>query len=232
MSDDFDLLDTLMNNWSNTDNKFNVDFTLYSSYMDAYNDVNRWTFCNFNDNGIGFPRDCGPTGRVNHNWNSYYRGGGRASNHAFYLPSNPKFQSKIINIANSRHATVKQSSSTHGGVAARAVDGDTTGIWKWGSTTHTRNEANPWWDISFDQKAVISKVYFWGRIDCCRARLSNVKVSVYDGENEVASKTIEGATKVMNVVEFSQVLGQTIRISMPAGIISLAEVQVDGVLVP
>ena len=51
MPDDFDLLDTLMNNWFDKNNTFNVDFALYSTYMDAYYDENRWTFCNFNDPG-------------------------------------------------------------------------------------------------------------------------------------------------------------------------------------
>ena len=230
MPDDFDLLDTLMNNWFDTNNAHNVDFALYSSYMDAFYDENRWTFCNFNDAGIGFPRDCGPTGRVNHNWNAYYRGGGRAGHHAFLLPSNPSFQSEIINIANSHHATVKQSSDSHGGVAERAVDGDTVGIWRWGSTTHTRNEANPWWEVSFDYKTAVGKVYFWNRIDSARSRLSNVKVSVYDDGAEVQSITIEGPAKVMNVVDFGGVFGQTVRISLPSGILSLAEVQVDGVV--
>ena len=231
MPDDFDLMDTLMNNWFDTDNVFNQDFALYSSYMDAFYDDNRWTFCNFNDPGIGFPRDCGPDGRVNHNWNSYYRGGGLAGHHAFLLPNNPSFHSEIINIASSHHASVRQSTVAHGGGPERAVDGDTVGIWSCGSTTHTQTETHPWWEVSFDYKTAIGKVYFWNRIDAGRERLSNVKVSVYDGEEEVSSITLEGPAKVMNVVDFGGVFGQTIRISLPSGgILSLAEVQVEGVV--
>lgn len=232
MPDDFDLLDTLMNNWFDTNNTLDVDFALYSSYMDAYYDQNRWTFCNYNDPGIGFPRDCGPKGRVNHNWNSYYRGGGRANHHAFLLPNNPSFNSQIINIANKNHATVEQSSSAHGGAAERAVDGDTVGIWNWGSTTHTHTESNPWWQVSFDYNTAVGKVYFWNRLDCCRERLSDVRVSLYDdGNNEVSFKTIEGKSSVMNVVDFEGAFGQTVRISLPSGgILSLAEVQVEGLV--
>jgi len=51
MPEDFDLLDTLMNNWMDLDNQFNVDFALYSSYFDAYYNKERWTYCNFNDSG-------------------------------------------------------------------------------------------------------------------------------------------------------------------------------------
>ena len=48
--------------WSDTYNTFNTDFKLYSSEDDAIADANAWTFCNFNDNDVGFPRDCGPSG--------------------------------------------------------------------------------------------------------------------------------------------------------------------------
>merc|ERR1712176_1446454 len=51
------------------------DFNLFSSMEDALNDANPWTYCNYNDQGIGFPRDCGPTGWIPSEWNSVRRGG-------------------------------------------------------------------------------------------------------------------------------------------------------------
>jgi hypothetical protein len=49
----FDLLDLVKNNWFSdgkiSGNTFNVDFKLYSTYIDAMADTNTWTFCNFND---------------------------------------------------------------------------------------------------------------------------------------------------------------------------------------
>ena len=96
MPDDFDLRDTLMNNWFDTNNQFNEDFALYSTHLDAYLDTNRWTFCNFNVPGIGFPRDCGPTGVVHNQWNSYTRCGGSAYHHAFIIPADPDFVSEIV----------------------------------------------------------------------------------------------------------------------------------------
>merc|ERR1711907_696176 len=41
------------------------------------------TFCNYNDPGIGFPRDCGPTGFSGSQWNSKNRGGKR--NWAYFV---------------------------------------------------------------------------------------------------------------------------------------------------
>lgn len=60
-------------------NKFNVDFELYSSIQDAKNNKNRWTYCNFNDPGIGFPRDCGIDRgrRKGGQWQSLNRGGNK-----------------------------------------------------------------------------------------------------------------------------------------------------------
>merc|ERR1712167_549450 len=43
---------------------------LYSSTTDAEADRNPWKFCNYNDPGVGFPRDCGKNGKVNRQWNS------------------------------------------------------------------------------------------------------------------------------------------------------------------
>lgn len=76
---DVDMYKLLHTDWFNENkgvkNKFKQDYKLYSNYDDAKNDRNEWTFCNFNDPGIGFPRDCGPKGYVAWTWQSKTRGG-------------------------------------------------------------------------------------------------------------------------------------------------------------
>ena len=57
-------------NWFSSENTFHSDFELYSSLDDALNGVNEWSYCNFNDGGVGFLRDCGPNGAVGGQWNS------------------------------------------------------------------------------------------------------------------------------------------------------------------
>jgi len=79
------LLNMFMNQWNSANNMLGTDFNLYSNYADALADDNAWTFCNYDDTNIGFPRDCGPTGPVWHEWNSYIRGGGYANHHAFHV---------------------------------------------------------------------------------------------------------------------------------------------------
>ena len=233
MPDDFDLLDTLMNNWFDTDNKHNVDFALYSSHLDAFYDTNRWTHCNFNDNRVGFPRDCGPTSLVGWQWNAYSRSGGSADTHAFLIPVNPSFESKVTNIALGRPAA--QQGTMNGGIADRAVDGDTVGIYNWGSTTRTEYQEDPWWLVELEHNATIDKVYFWTCIDC--ERPNDVRVEVLDSlyGDVIAEKVIEGPAKVMNVVDFEGVVGQVVRITRetPTGwkkYLSLAEVQIEGTL--
>ena len=62
--------DLFLNTWFNQNNNLNQDFRLYSDYVSTLEDKNRWSYCNYNDPGIGFPRDCGPNSYVPYQWNS------------------------------------------------------------------------------------------------------------------------------------------------------------------
>ena len=233
MPDDFDLLDTLMNNWFSKNNMLNVDFALYSSHLDAYYDTNRWQYCNYDHSGVGFPRDCGPTKYTPSNWNSYIHGGGHAWKHAFLLPANPSFEKTINNIALGK--PTRQQGVYNGGVADRAVDGGTVGIFKWGGTSYTDYQEDPYWQVDLETNATIDKVYFWSCINGCWEPLYDVKVEVYDtpyGE-PVAEQMVSGKAQVMNVVNFGGVTGQAVRITRTTDTghktrMALAEVQVEG----
>jgi hypothetical protein len=61
----------MINTWSSSNNVLNQDFELYSTLEDLENGVNKWTYCNYDDDGVGFPRDCGPTGGVPSQWSPY-----------------------------------------------------------------------------------------------------------------------------------------------------------------
>ncbi len=86
---DLDLYDLILNNWFSDPkieyNTFVVDFKLYSTYEDAVADRNEWIDCNFNDAGVGFPRDCGPNGHVAFQWNSFVGRGVRRVDIGFYV---------------------------------------------------------------------------------------------------------------------------------------------------
>ncbi len=78
------------------------------------------------------------------------------------------------NVAKGKSAT--QSSDFEGAVAARAVDGNTNGAYGAGSVSHTRSEANAWWQVDLGAQYAISRIRLWNRTDCCSDRLNNVDV--------------------------------------------------------
>merc|ERR1712185_860659 len=83
--------DYMKMNWFSSNNVLNKDFGIFSSYADAIAKRNPWRFCNYNDPGVGFPRDCGKTGYVAHQWNAFpgsrHAGGSRSV--AYYIHSAP-----------------------------------------------------------------------------------------------------------------------------------------------
>ena len=81
----------------------------------------------------------------------------------------------------SQGKSVSQSSTRHGGSASRAVDGNTNGIFRSSSTTHTATEAQPWWQVDLESIRHITHVNLYNRTDdCCRFRLSDFYVLISD----------------------------------------------------
>merc|ERR1711871_110162 len=81
--------DYMKMNWFSRNNVLNKDFGIFSSYEDAMAKRNPWKYCNYDDPGVGFPRDCGVTGYVAHQWNAFsgsrHAGGSRSV--AYYIHS-------------------------------------------------------------------------------------------------------------------------------------------------
>jgi hypothetical protein len=73
----------------------------------------------------------------------------------------------------------KQSSSG-GGEAGRAVDGNTEGDFKLGSVTHTGREVNAWIEVDLESSQNIDNVVIWNRTDCCGYRLRDYWVFISD----------------------------------------------------
>ena len=91
-----DLLHIVKDAWFSSPNienhDFNVDFALYSTYANAVADTNRWQSCDFNTENVGFPHNCGPSGRVGNQWNTFtspHKGRHWGQPHvAFYVEGN------------------------------------------------------------------------------------------------------------------------------------------------
>ena len=87
------------------------------------------------------------------------------------------------NIALGRPAT--QSTSTNGGLAHRAVDGDRSGVYDAGSVTHTDEQPDPWWEVDLGRPGIVEQVSLWNRTDCCQERLDGLRVLLLDADRNV-----------------------------------------------
>jgi len=87
------------------------------------------------------------------------------------------------NVALKRPAV--QTTTSHGGLAARAVDGKTDGNWKNGSVTHTSiDQPDPAWEVDLGGSRPIEKIVVWNRVSR-NERLHGVRVSVLDAKRKV-----------------------------------------------
>jgi len=94
-----------------------------------------------------------------------------------------------------------QSSTSFGGAAARAVDGNTSGVYRQDSVTHTNSQSQPWWQVDLGQTGSISTIELWNRTDCCASRLSNVVVFVSD--TDMAGRSLAALEADPAVTSFS-----------------------------
>ncbi len=124
--------------------------------------------------------------------------------------------------------TAEQLSTSYGGSASRAVDGDTNGKWSNGSVTHTNNQLRPWWQVQLGANYKIGTIKIWNRTDCCSNRLSNFDVFVYNSAgNQVYKTTISGTPNPSVTINTGGVTGSRVRVKLKGtNPLSLAEVQV------
>lgn len=54
--------------WSSANNKMGTDFEIYDTLEDAAAGHGAWSYCNYDDAGVGYPRDCGKTTKTNYLW--------------------------------------------------------------------------------------------------------------------------------------------------------------------
>ncbi|MGB7158226.1 MAG: DUF6531 domain-containing protein, partial [Tepidisphaeraceae bacterium] len=73
-----------------------------------------------------------------------------------------------------------QSNTAFGGVAGRAVDGNTSGIYADNSVTHTGSLRNPYWWVNLGEIKQIDRIEVWNRGDGAASRLNNFHVFVSD----------------------------------------------------
>lgn len=84
---DVDLLEYFKSAWNSKDNLMGTDFDLFSTYDQALavDEYDKWRYCNYDYDKVGFPRDCGKYGYSGCNWNSFRRNGCYAYDVAFFV---------------------------------------------------------------------------------------------------------------------------------------------------
>jgi len=89
-------------------------------------------------------------------------------------------KSKGKNVA--RGNAARQSSTAYQGPAKLAVDGNTNGdYFRAQSTTHTKWENNPWWEVDLGDMVPVDEVVLWNRTDNnLHKRLNNFRIVLLD----------------------------------------------------
>ena len=77
----------------------------------------------------------------------------------------------------------RQSSTSYDGPAELAIDGNTDGRFEQASVTHTRTEANPWWELELPEAQTLDEIRVWTRTDGnLHERLRGLRVELLDDE--------------------------------------------------
>jgi len=130
----------------------------------------------------------------------------------------------------SRIATATQSTVKYRASAERAIDGDTTSNYDHGSTSLTRDEPNPWWQLDLGKDAAVEAVEIWPGGDPGCGSLNNADVVVLDaGKNEIWRKNVgiikEPSLKLSVEVPATAPQARYIRIEKKEGNLTITEVR-------
>lgn len=131
--------------------------------------------------------------------------------------------------------------------ASKAIDGDLSPAFNSGSTTHTATGAGGavYWETVLTSVSGINEIVLYNRGDCCADRLSNFRLSIFDGETEVWGRDFftdpgSAAPAVFSVQEDTGgflAFGDRVRVELIGGtnlgatgtdVLSLREVEIYG----
>jgi putative heme-binding domain-containing protein len=93
-----------------------------------------------------------------------------------------------VNIA--RKGKASQSSTSNGGDASRAIDGNTSGSYNAGGQTHTKETStDPWWEVDLGADFPIESIVIYNRTDDgLGKRLDNFTLRILDGAKKEVHK--------------------------------------------
>ncbi len=137
----------------------------------------------------------------------------------------PSCSSLVINKARGKSAT--QSSTGWDGDAARAVDGNTNGVYGGNSVTHTNSDAAAWWKVDLGSVVPVGRVVVFNRAELPE-RLSSFHVDLLDTNgNQIARRDFSGTAGQKTSFDFAGAKGRFVRVQLHGtNPLSLAEVEV------
>jgi len=127
--------------------------------------------------------------------------------------------------------TASQSSIGYeGAVAARAIDGNTDGIFFNNSVTHTGSDKNAWWQVDLGANCIIKKIKCFNRTDADSGRAADYDIKI--GTDGSTWTTVLHQAEVMGTpteIKAGGVTGRYVRIQLRgSNVLTLAEVEVWG----
>jgi len=86
-----------------------------------------------------------------------------------------------------RRGKARQSATSAGGVAQRAIDGNTNGhFFRGRSVTHTPNRRAPWWEVDLGRNRPIERIVIWNRTDgALQERLHGFELTIRNTAGKV-----------------------------------------------
>jgi putative heme-binding domain-containing protein len=129
-----------------------------------------------------------------------------------------------VNVARGGKAT--QSSTAHGGAPGRAIDGNTSGIYNDGTSTHTQEGTDdPWWEVDLGREVPVEKIVVWNRTDGALGnRLNNFVVRVLDADKRTVFQSVKNPTP-KEKAEFKVGGGSPERVVRKAAMFALTSVR-------
>ncbi|WP_233558310.1 alpha-L-fucosidase [Tessaracoccus sp. OH4464_COT-324] len=143
----------------------------------------------------------------------------------------------------------RQISTGWGGLASRANDGNTDGVWDNQSVSHTAHATDPWWEVDLGKSYDLTEVNVWNRsnldrcgAESCDQRLKDfvllvsekpfpeVPLSQQMVNPDVQAVQVPGVAGYPSVVQMAGKKGRYLRVVLPGTSkqLALAEVEVFG----
>ena len=129
-----------------------------------------------------------------------------------------------VNVA--RRGKAIQSSTSNGGVAGRAIDGNTSGSWAGGGQTHSdEGSDDPGWEVDLGRELPIERIAVWNRTDGNLAtRLNNFTLRLLDSDKKTVFQSVKNPTP-KEKAEFKVGAVSPERIVRKAAMLALASVR-------